>query len=118
MRSESIVAGEPLTVMRPSAMTAIFRTGELESSDIVGLSLARRCQKICFKNHSFKQVLFRLRMRVRSTPSVGQSLRLGNLFRRHPNFAGRPLEDIRWGGDPPDVLCLDQLGERIGVELQ
>jgi hypothetical protein len=35
----------------------------------------------------------------------------------HPNFAGRPLARIQWGGDPPDVLCLDAPGNRIGVEL-
>src|ERR1700730_6076317 len=35
----------------------------------------------------------------------------------HPNFAGRPLVSIQWGGDPPDVLCLDAPGNRIGVEL-
>jgi len=35
----------------------------------------------------------------------------------HPNFAGRPLDGIQWGGDPPDVLCLDAPGQRIGVEL-
>src|SRR5229473_1186557 len=35
----------------------------------------------------------------------------------HPNFVGRPLVSIQWGGDPPDVLCLDASGKRIGVEL-
>ena len=35
----------------------------------------------------------------------------------HANFAGRPLSSIQWGGDPPDVLCLDAQGSRIGVEL-
>ncbi len=35
----------------------------------------------------------------------------------HPNFAGRPLAGIQRGGDPPDVLCLDASGNRIGVEL-
>jgi hypothetical protein len=35
----------------------------------------------------------------------------------YPNFAGRPLVSIQWGGDPPDVLCLDATGNRIGVEL-
>src|SRR5882724_10805664 len=34
-----------------------------------------------------------------------------------PNFAGRPVVSIQWGGDPPDVLCLDGPGKRIGVEL-
>lgn len=34
-----------------------------------------------------------------------------------PNFVGRPLVRIQWGGDPPDVLCLDAPGSRIGVEL-
>lgn len=34
-----------------------------------------------------------------------------------PNFVGRPLVSIQWGGDPPDVLCLDATGYRIGVEL-
>src|SRR4030095_13296395 len=33
-----------------------------------------------------------------------------------PNFAGRP---VKWqpGNDPPDVLCTDNDGVRIGVEL-
>jgi hypothetical protein len=35
----------------------------------------------------------------------------------HPNFVGRPLLSVQWGGDPPDVLCLDAPGIRIGVEL-
>ena len=35
----------------------------------------------------------------------------------HPNFAARPLVSIQWGGDPPDVLCLDATGYRIGVEM-
>jgi hypothetical protein len=35
----------------------------------------------------------------------------------HPNFAGRPLLSVQWGGDPPDVLCLDAPGIRIGIEL-
>ena len=35
----------------------------------------------------------------------------------HPNFAGRPVVSIQWGGDPPDVLCLDSPGKRIGAEL-
>jgi hypothetical protein len=34
-----------------------------------------------------------------------------------PNFAGRTIVDIQRGGDPPDFLCLDGLGKRIGVEL-
>lgn len=34
-----------------------------------------------------------------------------------PSFAGRSLASIQWGGDPPDVLCLDASGTRIGVEL-
>ncbi len=34
-----------------------------------------------------------------------------------PDFAGRPLVSIQWGGDPPDVLCLDASAKRIGVEL-
>jgi hypothetical protein len=39
-------------------------------------------------------------------------------FRRaHPNFAGRPIISVQWGGDPPDVLCLDKSSTRIGVEL-
>jgi hypothetical protein len=39
-------------------------------------------------------------------------------FRRaQPNFVGRSLIRIQWGGDPPDVLCLDASGSRIGVEL-
>jgi len=36
---------------------------------------------------------------------------------KQPNFAGRPLVSTQWGGDPPDVLCLDTEGRRIGVEL-
>src|ERR1700692_264942 len=35
----------------------------------------------------------------------------------YPHFAGRQLVNIQWGGDPPDVLCLDGGGKRIGVEL-
>lgn len=35
----------------------------------------------------------------------------------HPDFAGRALENVQWGGDPPDILCLDASGSRIGVEL-
>jgi hypothetical protein len=35
----------------------------------------------------------------------------------HPNFARRRLVSIQWGGDPPDVPCLDATGHRIGVEL-
>ena len=33
-----------------------------------------------------------------------------------PNFAGRP---VNWqpGNDPPDILCIDGTGARIGVEL-
>jgi hypothetical protein len=39
-------------------------------------------------------------------------------FRRaFPNFAGRTLTNITWGGDPPDVMCSDNQGNRIGVEL-
>jgi hypothetical protein len=34
-----------------------------------------------------------------------------------PDFAGRPLASVQWGGDPPDVLCVDTMGNRIGVEL-
>lgn len=34
-----------------------------------------------------------------------------------PNFVDMPLESVQWGGDPPDVLCLDLPGNRIGVEL-
>lgn len=40
------------------------------------------------------------------------------LFRSaHPNFAGRPVVSIQRGGDPPDFLCLDARGYRVGVEL-
>ena len=35
----------------------------------------------------------------------------------YPNFACRPVVSAEWGGDPPDFLCLDALGNRIGVEL-
>jgi hypothetical protein len=39
-------------------------------------------------------------------------------FRRAvPNFAGPGLISVTWGGDPPDVLCTDDKGNRIGVEL-
>ena len=41
-----------------------------------------------------------------------EAFRLAN-----PNFAGRPLISVQWGGDPPDVLCLDAIAKRIGVEL-
>ncbi len=35
----------------------------------------------------------------------------------HPNFAGRALKDCRRGANPPDFLCHDFSGNRIGVEL-
>lgn len=35
----------------------------------------------------------------------------------YPNFAGRTLVNIQRGADPPDFLCLDELGKRVGVEL-
>jgi hypothetical protein len=39
-------------------------------------------------------------------------------FRRAaPNFAGPTLVNVTWGGDPPDVLCSDDQGNRVGVEL-
>jgi hypothetical protein len=34
-----------------------------------------------------------------------------------PDFAGRPLKSFRRGGDPPDFLCFDLKGKRIGLEL-
>jgi hypothetical protein len=34
-----------------------------------------------------------------------------------PDFAGRTLASVQRGGDPPDVLCVDTAGNRIGVEL-
>lgn len=38
-------------------------------------------------------------------------------WRSAPNFAGRTLKSVTWGGDPPDVLCMDDQGNRVGVEL-
>lgn len=35
---------------------------------------------------------------------------------KNPNFAGRAVTAIA-GNDPPDFLCTDELGKRIGVEL-
>jgi hypothetical protein len=35
----------------------------------------------------------------------------------HPNFAGRALVRCELGGDPPDILCIDDAARRIGVEL-
>jgi hypothetical protein len=35
----------------------------------------------------------------------------------HPTFADRAITNVAWGGDPPDVLCLDARGASIGVEL-
>jgi hypothetical protein len=35
----------------------------------------------------------------------------------HPAFAGWPLLNIQRGGEPPDLLCLDAQGKRVGVEL-
>jgi hypothetical protein len=49
-----------------------------------------------------------------------QKAEAGNFERfvlARPDFAERPLVGIQWGSDPPDVLCLDQHGNRIGVEL-
>jgi hypothetical protein len=34
-----------------------------------------------------------------------------------PDFAGRPVKSFRRGGDPPDFLCFDRKGKRIGLEL-
>jgi len=34
-----------------------------------------------------------------------------------PNFLGRPIRDWCKGANPPDVLCHDPSGKRIGVEL-
>lgn len=34
-----------------------------------------------------------------------------------PGFAGRPIAEWRQGANPPDVLCIDGTGSRIGVEL-
>ncbi len=34
----------------------------------------------------------------------------------HPNFAGRTVKCVL-GNDPPDILCEDAKGKRIGVEL-
>ena len=38
-------------------------------------------------------------------------------MRACPNFAGGPIASTEWGGDPPDVLCCDVSGKRIGIEL-
>jgi hypothetical protein len=35
----------------------------------------------------------------------------------HPDFASRALVTCETGGDPPDILCVDEAGGRIGVEL-
>jgi hypothetical protein len=34
-----------------------------------------------------------------------------------PNFAGRDFVSIQRGADPPDFLCVDAAGKRVGVEL-
>lgn len=34
----------------------------------------------------------------------------------HPDFAGRPVSSMP-GPNPPDFICVDTLGDRIGVEL-
>jgi hypothetical protein len=39
------------------------------------------------------------------------------VFKSASDFAGRPLVYVQWGGDPPEVLCLDAHGSRIEVEL-
>lgn len=39
------------------------------------------------------------------------------LYETEPNFAGRPIKDWAKGANPPDILCHDLLGKRIGVEL-
>ncbi len=38
-------------------------------------------------------------------------------YETEPNFAGRAIKDWAKGADPPDVLCHDLSGKRIGVEL-
>lgn len=52
-----------------------------------------------------------------STKQRAEAANFEALKLAYPNFAGRPLVSIQWGGDPPDVLCLDATGNRIGVEL-
>lgn len=47
----------------------------------------------------------------------GEAANFTAFYSARPNFAGRALASIQWGGDPPDVLCLDAQGKRIGVEL-
>ncbi len=36
--------------------------------------------------------------------------------RNHPNLAGRKVSSAP-GNNPPDILCIDDAGKRIGVEL-
>jgi hypothetical protein len=38
-------------------------------------------------------------------------------YELEPNFAGRPIKDWTKGANPPDILCHDLEGKRIGVEL-
>ena len=38
-------------------------------------------------------------------------------MRAHPDFAGREVSSVEWGGDPPDILCVDTDAKRIGIEL-
>jgi hypothetical protein len=59
-----------------------------------------------------------------SAPLVGRNLKqqveaaIFEAFKGvNPNFAGCEIAHVEWGGDPPDVLCLDPIGNRIGVEL-
>jgi len=54
---------------------------------------------------------------IATTKQVAEAANLEVFKNAHPNFAGRPLISVQWGGDPPDVLCLDAHGIRIGVEL-
>jgi hypothetical protein len=38
-------------------------------------------------------------------------------YELEPNFAGRPITHSTPGANPPDILCRDLSGKRIGVEL-
>ncbi len=52
-----------------------------------------------------------------TTKQKGEAANFAAFYSACPDFAGRALVSIQWGGDPPDVLCLDAQGKRIGVEL-
>ena len=54
--------------------------------------------------------------RLREDLRTKEELIFDAFNRAQPDFAGRPV-DWELGADPPDILCIDDEGKRVGVEL-